>query len=313
MSPPECVSEDDRIEVDMGSDQDYDACSVNSAANSIFEYRFENGRRYHAYRDGKYAFPNDEVEQVRLDILHHISLLVLRGELHTAPLCPNPTKILDVGTGTGIWAIDMGEQYPTAEVIGTDLSPIQPTWVPPNVNFLIDDAESEWEWPEGTFDMVHIRYLNGAISDWGTLCKEAYKSLKPGGWIEICEYEMGVCSDDGTYVANSSLGKYYELTNEAARRAGMLFSFPFLCLGFMDKAGFRNSTHKRIKIPLGRWPADPLQREIGECYLMGAETGFEALGMALLTRNLGMDPGDVTKLVDSAKRELWSKKMHVYN
>jgi hypothetical protein len=70
---------------------------------------------------------------------------------------------------------------------------------------------------------------------------------------------------------------------------------------------------RRIKIPLGSWPADPLQREIGECYLMLSETGFEALGMALLTRNLGMDPSDVTKLVNSAKRELSSKRTHIYN
>jgi hypothetical protein len=70
---------------------------------------------------------------------------------------------------------------------------------------------------------------------------------------------------------------------------------------------------RRIKIPLGSWPADPLQREIGECYLMLSETGFEALGMALLTRNLGMDPSDVTKLVNSAKRELSSKRTHTYN
>lgn len=36
---------------------------------------------------------------------------------------------------------------------------------------------------------------------------------------------MGVASDDGTYGANSNLGKYYELTNEAAMRAGVLFAF----------------------------------------------------------------------------------------
>lgn len=252
-------------------------------------------------------------KQNRLDMLHHICLLVLRGELHTAPIGPNPTKILDLGTGTGIWAIDMGEQYPSAEVIGTDLSPIQPSWVPPNVSFLIDDAESEWEWPEGTFDMVHIRYLNGGISDWGALFAEAYRTLKPGGWIEVCEFEMDVASDDGTYVANSNLGKYYELTNEAARRAGRGFISTDTLTNGIEKAGFRNSTLRRIKIPLGSWPADPLQREIGECFLMVAETGFEALGMAFLTRNLGMDPGDVTKLVNSAKRELWSKRTHAYN
>jgi methylase of polypeptide subunit release factors len=53
--------------------------------------------------------------------------LILGGELHIAPL-KNPQRVLDVGTGTGIWALDFAEQYPSAEVIGVDLSPIQPGW-----------------------------------------------------------------------------------------------------------------------------------------------------------------------------------------
>lgn len=44
--------------------------------------------------------------------------LVVRGELHRAPITRNslPTRILDLGTGTGIWAIDMADKYPDAEV-----------------------------------------------------------------------------------------------------------------------------------------------------------------------------------------------------
>lgn len=52
--------------------------------------------------------PNDEVEQERLDFYHHIFLLLLGGKLYTAPL-DNPQRVLDVGTGTGIWAIDFAE------------------------------------------------------------------------------------------------------------------------------------------------------------------------------------------------------------
>lgn len=33
---------------------------------------------------------------------------------------------LDIGTGTGIWAIDFADEHPETTVIGTDLSPIQP-------------------------------------------------------------------------------------------------------------------------------------------------------------------------------------------
>lgn len=41
-----------------------------------------------------------------MDIHHEIMLELLDGELYKAPV-KAPRKILDVGTGTGIWAIDM--------------------------------------------------------------------------------------------------------------------------------------------------------------------------------------------------------------
>jgi hypothetical protein len=49
--------------------------------------------------------PNDEREQDRLDILHHVFRLTLGGGLCRTKL-DSPQKILDVGTGTGIWAIE---------------------------------------------------------------------------------------------------------------------------------------------------------------------------------------------------------------
>jgi cyclopropane fatty-acyl-phospholipid synthase-like methyltransferase len=73
--------------------------------------------------------PNDEREQDRLDLQHHLFRLVLDGDL-TYSKVNEPQRILDVGTGTGVWAIDVGDLYPESEVLGVDLSPIQPTWTP---------------------------------------------------------------------------------------------------------------------------------------------------------------------------------------
>lgn len=39
----------------------------------------------------------------REDMKHHMNMLLMEGRLHLAPIAPKPTKILDVGTGTGKW------------------------------------------------------------------------------------------------------------------------------------------------------------------------------------------------------------------
>jgi hypothetical protein len=41
------------------------------------------------------------------DLQHHLFLLTLSGKLHLAPI-RNPQNVLDIGTGTGIWAMEFG-------------------------------------------------------------------------------------------------------------------------------------------------------------------------------------------------------------
>lgn len=118
------------------------ATDTTSIKSDILNYRFENGRRYHAYKAGAYLYPNDEQALDQMDVEHHNQGLML-GKLHMSPL-REPREIPDVGTGTGIWAIDMADTYPAALITGTDLSPTQPSWVPPNVRFEVDDYTEKW-------------------------------------------------------------------------------------------------------------------------------------------------------------------------
>lgn len=44
-----------------------------------------------------------------MDLVHHVYYLLMGGKLHLAPISPNPQRVLDLGTGTGMWAIDFAE------------------------------------------------------------------------------------------------------------------------------------------------------------------------------------------------------------
>lgn len=55
-------------------------------------------------------YPCDEPEKDRMDIYHKLFLVARRERLHQAPIPENwAPRILDLGCGTGIWAIDMAE------------------------------------------------------------------------------------------------------------------------------------------------------------------------------------------------------------
>lgn len=88
---------------DGGSDRDDKSISLRT---SIYEHSYSNGRRYHRYRHGRYPIPNDEAEQSREDMLHAMMLEATDGRLFYAPLADNPQRIIDLGTGTGTWAME---------------------------------------------------------------------------------------------------------------------------------------------------------------------------------------------------------------
>jgi hypothetical protein len=88
-----------------GTTSDAGSSASTSISSSVRDYEFENNRRYHKFQEGRYSFPNDDIEQEREDMKHAMILNLCKGKLHYAPL-KNPQNILDIGTGTGIWSID---------------------------------------------------------------------------------------------------------------------------------------------------------------------------------------------------------------
>jgi len=96
----------DELRNDAGYESDNATSASTSLAESMRDYIYENGRRYHRFREGRYNFPNDDVEQQREDMKHAMVKMLCGNKLFYAPIGKSPQEILDIGTGTGIWAIE---------------------------------------------------------------------------------------------------------------------------------------------------------------------------------------------------------------
>jgi SAM-dependent methyltransferase len=288
-------------------DADSDSASLGS---SVLDHSFVNGRRYHRYRHGRYPIPNDEAEQNREDVLHTMMLEATDGRLFYAPLPENPQRIIDLGTGTGIWAIEMGDKYPSAEVLGLDLSPIQPDWVPPNVKFLVDDVEAEWLNGD-QIDFVHLRNMIPVLKDPVALLKQVYDNLKPGAWVELQDVDGDVHSDDDSIPADWPLKRFTELVLQAFAQFGTNAHAAVFGAEYLQQAGFVNIKHNYIKLPYGTWPKDKQMRLVGMYYRTACEEFFPAVG-AIHFPMLGWGSAEMEVFFAQCRRAMRDPNVHAY-
>ncbi|KAK1498792.1 TAM domain methyltransferase, partial [Colletotrichum abscissum] len=274
--------------------------STDSPTPSMLTVLEENGRTYHAMSSGKYPFPNDIVEQERLDFQHLMWSVTLGDKLC---LCPKDSqkakRVLDAGTGTGIWAMDY------------DLSNIQPKWTPPNLTWELDDLEQNWTWSQ-PFDFIFVRMLAGSLKNYQDFINQAFENLEPGGYLEMQDLSLPYRCDDASLTPDSPIHKLSDLFLRGGRVTGRNMDAAPTYATLMRTAGFVDVEEQQFKWPVNAWPRDPHFKTLGAYTHCNLDHGLEGLTLGLATRNLGWSKEETLLFCATVRKSLRSHKVHAY-
>ncbi|KAG6222196.1 hypothetical protein E4U25_000563, partial [Claviceps purpurea] len=214
-----------------------------------------------------YLLPVDDDESDRLDSQHKLYLTVMEGKLGCAPVRA-PRQVLEVATGTGIWALEYATLNPACHVVGTDISAIQRPHSRPNLKFVLHDFEKE-AWPAKygrDYDYIHLRYTLICFDSTPAVLRRAFELLRPGGWIEFYEPIQSFVRL-GKSLEGTAFGKWVDLIVEAARRQGRDWTETVHYATWLRQAGFVNVTEKRFGIPMNTWTNDERLKQMGRLSL----------------------------------------------
>lgn len=203
-----------------------------------------------------YPLPKDIEEGGRLDFQHYLLRTGFQGN-YAAPIA-NPVVILDVGTGSARWAIEMAIHFPVARVIGLDLvppvvderqgSPYGLDQRPPNYHFLVGNVLEGLPIPDGAVDLVHMRSLLSALPEasWPGVVAELARVTRPGGWVELAEF--GTPRDGGP-----GMRDLWESWVDLAAKRGVDLDSGDAIARRLQAAGLYNIGQRAVAFPLGAW------------------------------------------------------------
>ncbi|KAI9598372.1 S-adenosyl-L-methionine-dependent methyltransferase [Syncephalis fuscata] len=197
--------------------------------------------------------------------------VLIRGVLKQNYIAPldEPKQVLDVGCGTGIWMLEMAEEFPDCEFTGIDISNVLRTdTLPANCIFKLGNALERLRFKDNSFDYVHQLQFGLGVPKrhWPRLCREYKRILRPDGWMEFAE-------TDGRYfrtgpagnLINNWLKEMYAARGVEPRRCCLLPEI-------LADAGFPVVLRRIYSFPLGQWG-----KRLGQSALVDAQVTLQSL------------------------------------
>jgi SAM-dependent methyltransferase len=203
----------------------------------------------HYLEDSAYQLPKDAEEDGRLDFQHY-ALFHAIGNHYIAPISPPLQLILDVGTGTGIWAGEMARLFPAAVVVGIDLvdssfkSPVQENCLLRTGNVL-----TGLPFPDAFFSYAHQRLLVAGITaeHWPRVIHELVRVTRVNGWIELVE------ASSLAEGAGPATARMQEVLITVSKSMGFDDEIVRHLDEMLRQEGLQGVEMQPIPIPLGEW------------------------------------------------------------
>jgi hypothetical protein len=139
----------------------------------------------------------------------------------------------------------------------------------------------------------------------------ALKCLRPGGYVQMHEPLFPFAFQDPP-PEDCALKRWVGLIDEASRMAGRRWDNARHYRQWFEELGYVDIREHRERLPLSPW-AKGKKPKISSLWLQhDIMVGIEGWSMALLTRQLGWTPEDVTRLVDEVKQDVANTSLHAY-
>ncbi|KAK2469366.1 hypothetical protein H9L39_19083 [Fusarium oxysporum f. sp. albedinis] len=244
-------------------------------------------------------------------IQHTVILDVFEGQLHLAPISSRPRRVLDVGTGPGIWALEFAQKHHYCSVLGVDIDPVQPPYTRPNCSFMAMDITHDWDFTGGgNFDFIHIRQL-GDIQDKRKLIQSTFDNLKPGGWVEFTEW-IAILQSPNHSLDGTAFRRWNDLLEQGMHNFGTTLYYPNKFKPFLQEIGFEHIIETRNGAPTNAcYPGKKLQR-IGHLMTQNWLLILEPLTIPVFTQALGWSPDEVKSFLVDVRKEISNTQYHSF-
>ncbi|KAG6840253.1 hypothetical protein C0991_007910 [Blastosporella zonata] len=227
-------------------------------------------------------------------------------------------SVFDLGCGTGAWATDIATEFPHCTVIGADVAPMDLGLAPQNLRIDSCDANKGLvSYQNEQFDLANARMIAMGITDYPSLIGEFSRVLKPGGFLQLQEWDFFVVNGDKERVSGTEswFGRWCEALRHGLAFRGAGVDAAEGLDGMIRAQGFGSVKQQDVWMPIGPcFPKDTTDgmrlNLVGE-FMRENVKAFIKGGKTLIVGS-GMDPDEYIQLAYEATKEVQDVTLPMY-